>query len=336
MTQYAKTQRGTSMKKTVILYAPIADELRARLEQEFEVIFFNKIDQNNEQQFLAALPTAVGVIGTGVDIKGDRLAKAVNLKAISTISVGYDNFDVAELTAKGIRLMHTPDVLTDTTADLIFTLLMATARRIVEVSDFIHQGHWKRSVDQSLFGVDIHHKKIGIIGMGNIGQAVAKRAYLGFDMQVFYYSRHRKPEVDQQYQAVWCELDQLLKEVDFVCITLPLTKETEHLINQEKLSLMKPSAILINGGRGKIIDEQALINALKTKQIRAAGLDVFVQEPLPMDSELLQLSNVVLAPHIGSATFETRYKMAELAVENLIAALQPEKPKKNLVNREVA
>lgn len=324
------------MKKTVVLYSPIPTELQARLANEFNLICFDKVDSHNEQQFLAALADADGVIGSGVNIKGEKLANARKLKAISTISVGYDNFDVSELTERNIRLMHTPGVLTDTTADLIFTLLLTTARRIVEVSDFIHQGKWQKSIGRDLFGVDVHHKTIGIIGMGNIGAAVAKRAFCGFDMRVLYTSRQHKPEVEQKYQAVWCELDQLLTEADFVCITLPLTPETENLLTKEKLALMKPTSILINGGRGKIVDEQALIEALKNKHILAAGLDVFVQEPLPADSELLSLPNAVLVPHIGSATVETRYKMAELAVDNLIVALQPAKPTTNLVNRDVA
>ncbi|MFC0323500.1 NAD(P)-dependent oxidoreductase [Gallibacterium melopsittaci] len=322
-------------KRKIVLYTVIPDDLKQRLMEHFEVISFAGIDQNNYQNFITALSEAEGLIGSGVSIKGEVLSKAKQLKAISTISVGYDYFSVEELTARNIRLMHTPGVLTDTTADLIFALLLTTARRIVETSEFIHQGRWTESIDSSLFGVDVHHKKIGILGMGNIGEAVAKRAYCGFDMEVLYFSRQRKPAVEQKYQAIWCELDQLLKQADFVCITLPLTSDTENLITREKLALMKSSSILINGGRGKIIDEDALIEALQTKQILGAGLDVFVQEPLPTNSALLTLPNVVLAPHIGSATFETRYKMAALAVENLIAALQPEKPKHNLVNKEV-
>ena len=322
-------------KRKIILYKDISDDLKRKLDEKFDVVFFNKINEKNYQQFIQELPTAEGLIGSSFDFKGELLNLASRLKVISTISAGYDNFDVDELTKKGIRLMHTPDVLTDTTADLIFALLLTTARRIVETSNFIYQGKWHKSIDSSLFGVDVHHKKIGIIGMGKIGAALAKRAHLGFDMTVLYTNRSRKINIEQQYNAQWCSLDTLLGEADFVCITLPLTKETEKLINEEKLLLMKPTSILINGGRGKIVDQKALINALKEKKILAAGLDVFEQEPIPLDSELLTLPNIVITPHIGSATFETRYKMAEEAVNNLIAAFKQEKPQKNLVNRNV-
>lgn len=322
-------------KKKVILYKKIPDDLLNILKDNFDIVFFNKINKENYSEFINQLPSAEGLIGSSFDLKGDILDIANNLKVISTISAGYDNFDVKQLTAKGIRLMHTPDVLTDTTADLVFTLLLSTARRVVETSNFIYQGKWKKSIDESLFGTDVHHKKIGIVGMGKIGAAVAKRAYLGFDMEVLYTNRSRKPEVDNHYRAKWCSLDELLQLSDFVCITLPLTKETERLINKEKLLLMKPSSILINGGRGKIIDQNALIEVLKEKRILAAGLDVFEQEPLPLDSELLKLDNVVITPHIGSATYETRYNMAKEAVYNLIEAFKVAKPKKNLVNSDV-
>ncbi|MFZ7198750.1 2-hydroxyacid dehydrogenase [Avibacterium avium] len=320
------------MKKTVVLYRKIDRGLVNILQEQFNLIYFEKVNQDNYKQFVDSLSLADGLIGSSLDIKGELIERAKNLKVISTISAGYNNFDIEQLTIKNIRLMNTPRVLTETTADLIFALLLSTARRIVECSNFIQQGKWLQSIDSSLFGMDVHHKKIGILGMGEIGKALAKRAYLGFGMSVLYYNRSEKREVESLYNAKRLELDDLLKESDFVCITLPLNSDTEKLINQEKLALMKPTSILINGGRGKILDQEALIRSLKDRKIFAAGLDVFEQEPLSSCSELLNLPNVVLTPHIGSATLETRKKMEEEAVKNLINAFKEEKPVKNLVN----
>lgn len=323
------------MKKNILVYKKIPADQLVRLQREFNVFYFDGIDEYNRQDVFEKLKICEGMLGSSASFKGDALDSAVRLKAVSTISVGYDNFNVASLTQRNIRLMHTPDVLTDTTADTIFMLILMTARRAVELSDFIRDKQWHKSIGSEYYGTDVHHKTLGILGMGRIGQAVAKRAFCGFDMTILYHSSSRKTEVESLYRATYCELDELLKKSDFVCITLPLNKNTEKLISKEKLRLMKPTAILVNGGRGKIVDEKALIEALKNKTIRAAGLDVFEVEPLPLNSELLDLPNAVLLPHIGSATEETRHNMVACAVDNLIAALKPEKPEKNLVNTEV-
>lgn len=323
------------MKKNILLYKNIPSEQISRLKEKFNVFYFDGISDSNKHEVIEKLAICDGMIGASVSFDNETLELAPNLKAISTISVGYDNFDVDYLTQRNIRLMHTPDVLTDTTADTIFTLLLMTARRTVELSNLILNKQWNKSIGSDLYGVDVHHKTLGILGMGRIGQAVAKRAYCGFDMKILYHSHSRKIEIENSYDAIYCELNELLEKSDFVCITLPLTEETTKLISKEKLALMKPTTILINGGRGKIIDERELITALKEKRIRAAGLDVFETEPLPYSSELLTLPNAVLLPHIGSATEETRYNMVACAVDNLIMALQPEKPQKNLVNKQV-
>lgn len=323
------------MKKNILVYKKIPTDQLIRLQHEFNVFYFDGINEANRQEVFEKLKICEGMLGSSADFKGNALDSAVRLKAVSTISVGYDNFNVASLTRRNIRLMHTPDVLTDTTADTIFMLILMTARRAVELSGFIHDKQWHKSIGSEYYGTDVHHKTLGILGMGRIGQAVAKRAFCGFDMRILYYSASRKTEAESLYRATYCELNELLKQSDFVCITLPLNKATEKLISKEKLQLMKPTAILINGGRGKIVDEKALIEALKNKTVRAAGLDVFEVEPLPSDSELLDLPNAVLLPHIGSATEETRHNMVVCAVDNLISALKPEKPGKNLVNTEV-
>ncbi len=322
------------MKQPIVLYKKLPDDLLQRLENHFDVRFFDGINAANRSQVIAALHDAKGMIGASAPIRADLLDHAPQLKAISTISVGYDNFDVPDLTQRHIVLTHTPGVLTNTTADTIFTLLLATARRAVEMAEMVKAGRWTRSIGSESYGVDVHHKTIGILGMGRIGAAVAKRAHAGFDMQVLYVNRQPNLEVEKAFSARRCELDELLATADFVCITLPLTHETEKLINRERLAKMKPNAILINGARGKIVDQAALIDALKQGTLRAAGLDVFEVEPLPADSPLLQLPNVVALPHIGSATHETRYDMAACAVDNLIAALDGSL-KQNCVNPEL-
>lgn len=324
------------MKKSVVLYKKIPDDQRAKLSEHFNVTYFDGITEQNRSDVEKALAEADGLIGASMPIRQDLLNYAPKLKAISTISVGVDQFDIDELNKRNIRLMHTPSVLTDTTADTIFTLVLATARRAVELSMMVRSGKWHKSIGEEYYGVNVHHKTIGILGMGRIGSAVAKRAFAGFDMQVLYVNEFANKDVEQKYQAKKCELDDLLKQSDFVVITLPLTKETEKLINKQKLSLMKPSAILINGARGKIVDQAALIEALQNKTIRAAGLDVFEVEPLPIDSPLMTLDNVVLTPHIGSATYDTRYDMVVTAVDNIIMALKDEKPAYNLFNVQVS
>ncbi|MDH3001158.1 bifunctional glyoxylate/hydroxypyruvate reductase B [Chelonobacter oris] len=320
------------MKKTVVLYKKIPETQQARLAEQFNLIYFDDITANNRQDFITALAKADGLIGASIPIRADLLQFAPKLKAISTISVGYDQFDVADLTRRGIRLMNTPDVLTDTTADAIFMLVLTTARRAVELSLQVREGKWQNSIEPTYYGSDVHHKTIGILGMGRIGSAVAKRAFCGFDMKILYTGNRANEKIEQQYHAERCSLDELLQRADFVCITLPLSPSTEKLITKEKLALMKPSAILINGARGKIVDQSALIDALQNHVIKAAGLDVFEVEPLPTDSALMTLPNVVLLPHIGSATVETRYEMARCAVDNIIAALKTEKPDANWVN----
>lgn len=325
------------MKKHIVLYYTLPDALLERLRGAFTVSYFpGGVTPEVRPEFEAALQTAEGLIGTGVpklEIGEGILAKAPLLKAVSAISVGYDNCDVPALTQRGVLLTHTPGVLTDTTADTIFALLLATARRIVELGSMVKDGKWVQGITSDQFGVNVHHKTIGILGMGRIGAALAKRAF-GFDMPIIYADLNRNEPVENAFGAKHMETEDVLRQADFVCITLQLTKETTKLINRERLALMKPSAILINGARGPIIDEEALIEALCAKTILAAGLDVFNKEPLPVDSPFLNLPNVVLLPHIGSATKETRYAMMECAVENLIAALDGSL-RENCVNREL-
>lgn len=317
-----------------MVYKKIPDILLSSLKSEFDVTCFDGIHGANHASFVEAIQGADGLLGASVTLSAAMLARADRLKIISTISVGVDQFDVDYLTRRGILLANTPDVLTEATADTIFALVMASARRVVELADFVKAGKWTSSIGESLFGVNVHAKTIGVVGMGRIGCAVARRAHLGFGMNVLYYNRSRAPEAEAAFGATAVSLDTLLAQADFVCVVLPLTSATERLIGRREFALMRPEAIFVNGSRGRIVDEAALIEALQEGRIRAAGLDVFEREPLSVDSPLLKMANVVALPHIGSATHETRLAMAALAVENLRAGLRGERPR-YLVNESV-
>ncbi|OVZ88670.1 glyoxylate/hydroxypyruvate reductase GhrB [Yersinia intermedia] len=309
------------MKPSIVLYKSIPSDLHQRLAQHFTVNSFDGLTPDNQPELLSALQQAQGLIGSGGKIDQDFLQLAPRLRAASTISVGYDNFDVDALNQRGVALMHTPTVLTETVADTMMALVLSCARRVVELAERVKAGEWQDSIGDDWYGVDVHHKTIGILGMGRIGMALAQRAHFGFSMPVLYTSRRPHEEAEKRFNARFCSLDTLLAEVDFLCITLPMTEQTYHMIGRDQLAKMKSSAILINAGRGPVVDEQALIAALQDGTIHGAGLDVFEQEPLPIDSPLLSLRNVVAVPHIGSATTETRYNMAACAVDNLIAVL---------------
>jgi glyoxylate reductase len=260
---------------------------------------------------------------------------APKLKIVAQMAVGFDNIDVAEATRRGIYVTNTPGVLTETTADFAWALLMAVARRVVEADKYVRSGQWKVSWHPSmLLGRDVYGATLGIVGAGRIGTAVARRAK-GFNMKILYYDVvPMPPEIEKELGAKRVDLDTLLRESDFVSIHVPLIKETCHLINEEKLKLMKKTAYLINNSRGAVVDEKALYKALKEGWIAGAALDVFEQEPTPLDNPLLKLDNVVVAPHISSASYETRSRMAEMVAENLVAFFDGKTPP-NLVNPDV-
>ena len=322
------------MKPSVILYKALPDALQQRLEDHFTVTRVNNLSPETVQQHAEAFAGAIGLLGSSEKVDAALLEKMPALRATSTISVGYDNFDVDALNARNILLMHTPTVLTETVADTLMALVLSSARRVVEVAERVKAGEWTKSIGPDWFGVDVHGKTLGIVGMGRIGMALAQRAHFGFNMPILYNARRQHKEAEERFNAHPCDLDTLLQEADFVCLILPLTDETHHMFGKAQFEKMKKSAIFINAGRGPVVDEQALIAALKNGEIHAAGLDVFEQEPLPVSSELLKMPNVVALPHIGSATHETRYNMAACAVENLIDALQG-KVDKNCVNPQV-
>jgi len=310
-------------KKHVVVFNRLPDSLVERLRQHFSVEVM-PISASLDA-FAASAAKAQGLIGASRKLGEKELEMATTLEAIASVSVGYDSYDVDYLTERGILLTNTPDVLTDTTADLGFTLLMSAARRVPELDAFVKAGLWRQGIGEEHYGTDVHGRTLGIVGAGRIGAAIAKRGHFGFDMPILYTANSAKPELEEQMGAQRRELDDLLREADFVCLVVPLSAATEKLIGARELGLMKSNAILINLARGAVIDEPALIEALRTRQIRGAGLDVYTREPLEA-SPLFELPNVVTLPHIGSATHETRYAMAERAVNNLIAALKGERP----------
>ncbi len=322
------------MKPSIILYKALPDDLLARLETHFTVNQVANLKPETVQQHAEAFANAQGLLGSSQTVDSALLEKMPQLRATSTISVGYDNFDVDALNARKIALMHTPTVLTETVADTIMALVLSSARRVVDVAERVKAGEWTKSIGPDWFGIDVHHKTMGIVGMGRIGLALAQRAHCGFGMPILYHARRQHAEAEARFQARHCDLETVLQESDFVCVVLPLTEETQHLIGKAQFAMMKKSAIFINAGRGPVVDEAALIEALQNGEIHAAGLDVFEQEPLPADSPLLSLPNVVALPHIGSATHETRYNMAACAVDNLIDALNG-KVEQNCVNPQV-
>ncbi|WP_418315575.1 2-hydroxyacid dehydrogenase [Piscinibacter sakaiensis] len=313
-------------RRQVLVFRELPADQLARLQAVHEVTVANPRKPEQRDAFFAALPAAQGLIGSSYPIDAGILAQAASLQVVSSISVGIDNYDTAELQRRGIMLCHTPGVLTETTADTIFALVIATSRRLIELATHLRDGHWTRNIDESLFGWDVHGKRLGIVGFGRIGQALARRAALGFGMPVLYHNTREVALPELAGKARHVGLEQLLAEADIVVLTLPLTENTRGLIDAEKLSAMKPGAILVNGSRGAIVDEAALLASLDAGHLRAAGLDVFAVEPLPLDSPLRRHPRVTALPHIGSATHETRHAMAVLATSNLLQALAGERP----------
>ncbi len=315
-----------AMRKYVLVFRALPNDLLARISAQHDVVVADPRRADELPRFRAALHTSHGLIGSSFRIGAADLASAANLQVISSISVGVDNYDLAALKARGITLCHTPGVLTETTADTVFALVMATSRRLVELSNHVREGRWTRNIGENLFGWDVHGKTLGLLGFGRIGQAVARRAALGFGMPVLYHNPFAVDVPELTGRATHASLEDVLRRADVVASTLPLTDETSGLMGEQEFALMKPGAIFVNGSRGAIVQEPALLAALDSGHLRAAGLDVFAVEPLPLDSALRTHERVTALPHIGSATHETRRAMAELATDNLLQALAGERP----------
>ena len=314
-------------KPKILVARAIFPDILARLEQVADV-------QSNQEDHLwsaadlkAAMANKDAAIVTGGElVDAEILKESPQLKIVSNIAVGYNNFDMAAFSAANVMATNTPDVLTDTTADFGFALLMATARRVTESEHWLRAGNWKKfSIYDTPLSMDIHHSTLGIMGMGRIGQAIARRAR-GFNMNVRYYNRSRlSADLEKECGATYVDRDTLLKESDHIILVMPYTPENHHLFGEKELNMMKPTATLVNIARGGIVDELALAKALQEKKIFAAGIDVFEGEPT-VRPELLALKNIVLAPHIASATEKTRRAMIELAIENCLAGLAGKTP----------
>ena len=319
------------MKKTILAFSRVSPVMLEPCKDKYDIIVIPETG-DTEAQFEAALPRAHGLIGGNRRLGEAELARAKNLEIISSISVGYDNYDLDYLNSRRIMLTNTPDVLNETTADLAFALILATARRIPELDAWTKAGHWTKTIDATHFGCDVHGKTLGIIGLGKIGEAIARRGRFGFGMNILYSGNSRKPELERELGARFVPQEALLSAADFVCPVVPLTAETRNLIDHEAFALMGPDTILINVSRGPVVNQDALVHALENNLIRAAGLDVYVKEPLP-DSRLFTLKNVVTVPHIGSATNDTRDAMAKRALDNLLMGLEGHWPR-DLVNSQ--
>ena len=312
--------------KKVVVFSQIDQNVLVRLQQNYQVVVLNpKLGEINEQ-IRTEVVDADAMIGAGRLLNASNLAPAQKLKIISTVSVGYDNYDVDYLNQRKIWLANTPHVLTETTADLAFSLLLSAARKIPQLDAWTKQGQWKRTVSTEQFGVDVFGKTLGIIGLGHIGAAIARRGFYGFNMNILYHNRREKIEVAQAFNADYRSLDQLLQQSDFIVVAVDLNHESQALIGEAQFDLMQKHAVFINIARGSVVDENALIDALQQNKIFAAGLDVYAKEPL-QSSALFDLANVVTAPHIGSATAETRKKMVDLSYQNLIDALEDRTPR---------
>jgi glyoxylate reductase len=315
------------LKSTVYITRKLPEEIIDKLLSHFNVRMWEEKNVPVPRDvLLKEIENVDGLLCLLSDrIDEEVLKKANQLKAICNLAVGYNNIDVQAAAREGIVMTNTPGVLTETTADLTFALLMAAARRVVEASDVLHSGDWGAWSLMQLTGQDIYGATLGIIGLGRIGEALVKRAK-GFDMNVLYYNRTRKQEKEQELGILYAELKDLLQQSDYVCLLLPYSPEAHHMIGKEELSLMKSTAILVNSSRGGIVDEDALYHAVKDGEIWAAGLDVFEQEPISVDHPLLSLPNVVTLPHIGSASVRTRMRMAHLAADNLLNILNGAEP----------
>ena len=309
-------------KPKVLIARAIFPEIIAKLQLHFEVVLNSSDEIWPKAQLIEKLQGCQGVFATGGErIDAALLAACPDLKICANMAVGYNNFDVPAMTAVGVQATNAPDVLTETTADFGFALMMATARRVKESEHFLRAGHWTKWSYDMFAGSDIHGSTLGILGMGRIGQGIAKRGAHGFGMRVIYHNRSRlSAELESACKASYVSKQELLQTADHVMLVVPYSAESHHTIGAAELALMKPSATLINIARGGIVDDAALAAALRNKRIAAAGLDVFEGEP-KVHPELLTVPNVVLTPHIASATRPTRLAMANLAADNLIAVL---------------
>ncbi|MDS9472395.1 D-glycerate dehydrogenase [Sporosarcina pasteurii] len=316
------------MKQTIFITRKLPEEVIQPLREKFTVRMWEEEEIEVPVDVLKKEVQQADALWTTISdqITKEIMTSAPNLKVIANLAVGFNNIDVEAAKELGITVTNTPDVLTETTADLAFALLLASARRITEAERVLRDGKWTSWAPMQLTGMDVFGATLGIIGMGRIGEAAAKRAK-GFDMNVLYYNRTRKLEAEEKYGFSYAELDSLLQQSDFVLIFAPLTEETKNMIAKRELGLMKKTAILLNVARGGIVNEQDLYDALKNGDIWGAGLDVFETEPVPLNHPLLTLPNVTVLPHIGSASIQTRLAMMKMNQKAIMDVLEGRVPK---------
>lgn len=320
------------MKRRIFITRKLPEEVVAPLREKFEVRMWDEADVQVPEKVLLEEARQADALWTMISENVNRklFESAPNLKVVSNLAVGYNNIDLEAAKEYNVAITNTPDVLTETTADLAFALLLASARRITEAERTVRNGEWTSWSATQLTGMDVFGATLGVIGMGRIGEAAARRA-TGFNMRVLYHNRTRKPEAEKKYGFAYASMETLLKEADFVLIFAPLTPETKNMIGEEELAKMKETAVLINVARGGIVDEEALYRALKNGVIWGAGLDVFEVEPVPMDHPLLTLPNVTVLPHIGSASIRTRMAMMNLNAQAITDVLEGREPENRIM-----
>ena len=315
------------MKPKVFISKSIPQEVEEYIAHYCDYKIWNQKEPIPMETLLEEVADVDGLMTPKGVITKEFLEKAPRLKIISNMAVGYDSFDIEAMKEKNVIGTHTPYVLDETVADLVFGLILSTARRLPECNNLVKSGKWdKQLIMENYFGVDVHHATLGIIGMGRIGEKIARRASLGFEMNVLYNSNSPKPDLEEKLGMSYRDMDSIFEQSDFVLVMLPLNHTTKQLVREKHFNLMKSSAIFINCARGQVVDEKALIKALEDGKIRGAGLDVYETEPVNPDNPLLKMDQVVTLPHIGSATHKTRFDMAMKAAENLVAGVTGQVP----------
>ncbi|NLI92827.1 MAG: D-glycerate dehydrogenase [Peptococcaceae bacterium] len=314
------------MKPKVFITKKVSKEVKEYIGNYCDFQVWDSEDPIPREILLKEVEEIDGLLNHSNKINNELLDRAKHLKVVSNMSVGYNNFDIEAMKQRNIIGTNTPGVLNETVADTVMALILASARRVTELDRYVKEGKWNKLIGEDLFGTDVHDTTLGIIGMGRIGTAIARRAKFGFNMDIIYNNQTRNLQGEEELGAKFCPLDELLQQADFVLMMTPLTEKTRDMIGAREFSLMKDTAVFINASRGETVDESALYHALKNGTIRAAALDVYVKEPVDPQNPLLQLNNIVTLPHIGSAVKKTRDAMAMMAAENLIKALQGEEP----------
>lgn len=321
------------MRPQVFIARPIQRTVVDQVKEHCDVRVHEQDAPMTADQLSEAISGVDGLISVGGNINEELLAQSPRLRVVANIGAGYDTIDVAACSRRGIMVSNTPDVLTESTADMAFALLLAVSRHVLQADRYVRQGRWRFGLWNLLWGTELYGKTLGLYGFGRIGQAMARRGR-GFSMRILYHKRHPvAPELENALDAHFVDFKTLLRESDFLSLHAPLNPQSTAAIGGAELALMKPSAFIINTARGKIVDEEALVQALTSRKLAGAGLDVFENEP-QIHPTLIGMENVVMAPHIASATAETRLRMAELAAENLLAAFDGRRPP-NLLNPEV-